>query len=44
MTDMEAHHAAEEIAKRVRLQRSLGRPSVYNIAREVLMETFAEEP
>lgn len=38
--ELRAHTLAEEIAHRVLTQQSLGRPSIYNIAREVLAEHF----
>lgn len=41
--DIRADRLASEMVKRVKGQRALGRPSFYNIAREVLIEEFAAE-
>ncbi len=38
-----AHQLAEAIAERVANKQSLGSPSIYNIAREVLAEEFAKD-
>lgn len=38
-----ADRLASEMVKRVKYQLALGRPSFYNIAREVLIEEFAAE-
>lgn len=38
-----ADRLASEMARRVESQQALGRPSFYNIAREVLIEEFAAE-
>ncbi len=39
-----AHRLAEEIVRRMKSGKSLGSPSPYNIAREVLIEEFSAEP
>lgn len=41
--DIRADRLASEMVRRVKWQKALGRPSFYNIAREVLIEEFAKE-
>ena len=41
--EMRAHRLASEITKRLKWGQSLGAPSPYNIAREVLIEEFVAE-
>jgi hypothetical protein len=41
--DMRAHRLAAEIGRRLSAGQALGKPNLYNIAREVLIEDFAPE-
>lgn len=39
-----AHDMASEIADRYAQGKALGRPSVYNVAREVIVERLSQDP